>query len=203
MINTYRGPVWYEETVIKHPHRHFQHLTPIKANWHPLEDIVVCGRYPDKRNISKYHYEDLYKKPLNCKIYFYASVTESDGVSDTGLRTIDFFDATNGKLLLQHHTPTFNHIVSLSKFNSLGDTLACGAGRYVVIWKPNFKQQDDTDKKFFKRSSKRGDDDDDDDDDEDKKKPPKDNKINKTKLFQRKSTKKEAKKINVTWKKEK
>lgn len=101
--------------------------------------------------------------------------------------------------MLQHHYAGFNHIVSLSKFNNIGDTLACGAGRYIVIWKPNYKEQEDLDKKFFGRSNKRGDDDDDDDDD---KKPPKDNKINKTKLFER-GAKKEAKKINVHWKNEK
>lgn len=44
--NYFRGPLWDIERVIHHPHRQFQHLTPIRAYWHPLEDIVFAGRYP-------------------------------------------------------------------------------------------------------------------------------------------------------------
>lgn len=126
---------------------------------------------------------------------------ESDSVSEAGIRTVDFLDATTGKLKHQLHHPGFNHIVSLNKFNHIGDTLASGAGRHIVIWKPNFKDQERSDEKFFSHGNKK-DSDDDDDDDEDK--PLKDKKlnINKTNLFGRESTRKETKKINVTWLKE-
>lgn len=39
--------LWQEPTkVVSHPHRNFQHMTDIKATWHPLcEDMCVIGRY--------------------------------------------------------------------------------------------------------------------------------------------------------------
>ena len=46
-LRIYKGPFWDLERVLPHPHRQFQHLTPIKATWHPLVDLVVAGRYPD------------------------------------------------------------------------------------------------------------------------------------------------------------
>ena len=46
-MRIYKGPFWDLERVLPHPHRQFQHLTPIKATWHPLVDLVVAGRYPD------------------------------------------------------------------------------------------------------------------------------------------------------------
>ncbi|CAL1290488.1 unnamed protein product [Larinioides sclopetarius] len=45
-IRVYKSSIWNDKLIINHPHRQFQHLTPIKATWHPLEDIVVVGRYP-------------------------------------------------------------------------------------------------------------------------------------------------------------
>jgi DNA damage-binding protein 2 len=33
---------------LPHPHRHFQHLTPIEGSWHPtLPSVFVIGRYPE------------------------------------------------------------------------------------------------------------------------------------------------------------
>ncbi len=44
---------------LSHPHRPFQHLTPIVANWHPVvPSTFVIGRYPeqvsDRRTIDVY-----------------------------------------------------------------------------------------------------------------------------------------------------
>ena len=44
---------------LSHPHRPFQHLTPIVANWHPVvPNTFVIGRYPqkdiDRRTIDVY-----------------------------------------------------------------------------------------------------------------------------------------------------
>ncbi|KAH8042868.1 hypothetical protein HPB51_026300 [Rhipicephalus microplus] len=47
-LRVYRGPAWREPLIIPHPHRQFQHLTPIQASWHPMENLIVVGRYPDK-----------------------------------------------------------------------------------------------------------------------------------------------------------
>ncbi|GBO04883.1 DNA damage-binding protein 2, partial [Araneus ventricosus] len=75
-IRVYKSSIWNEELIINHPHRQFQHLTPIKATWHPLEDIIVVGRYPD------------------C------------GMNEYSARCIDFFDGSTGKLLQKLRSPT-------------------------------------------------------------------------------------------------
>ncbi|MBN3321749.1 DDB2 protein, partial [Atractosteus spatula] len=92
------------QNVIIHPHRQFQHLTPIKATWHPLYDLVVAGRYPDNR------------------------------VSPDELRTIDVFDASTGEVVCQLHDPNAPGIISLNKFNLMGDTLGSGMGFNILIW---------------------------------------------------------------------
>ncbi|PSN31716.1 DNA damage-binding protein 2 [Blattella germanica] len=100
-LRIYRGPLWDLETIIHHPHRQFQHLTPIKATWHPLEDVVVVGRYPDKK---------------------------FPGYTSGELRTIDFFDADTGKHQYGLFSSDLNGICSLNRFNVLGDILATGMG---------------------------------------------------------------------------
>ncbi|XP_072550778.1 DNA damage-binding protein 2 [Salminus brasiliensis] len=104
-IRIYSSYDWSKPAqVIVHPHRQFQHLTPIKATWHPIYDLVVAGRYPDDRVF----------------------------VGDE--RTIDIFDANNGKLVCKLKDPNTNGIVSLNKFNPMGDVLASGMGYNVLIW---------------------------------------------------------------------
>lgn len=41
---------WSEIASINHPHRHYQYITPIRAEWHPLADLIVVGRYPNQRD---------------------------------------------------------------------------------------------------------------------------------------------------------
>lgn len=181
-IKVYRSPLWYEETSIVHPHRQFQHLTQIRAYWHPLEDIIICGRYPNPKHI----------------------ITESDKAGKDGTRSIDFFDADTGKLLHQHTSPGFNGIYCLNRFNHYGDALASGTGTQIVIWRPDYKEQERSDNKFFNRKNKKDDDDSGDDDDKDDKKPPKNlkntkNLFNKTNLVQREPVK--TKKLQLTLKK--
>ncbi|QQP53215.1 DNA damage-binding protein 2, partial [Caligus rogercresseyi] len=48
-LRVYRAPQWTCQNVIAHPHRQFQHLSPIIATWHPLVDLIVVGRYPDPK----------------------------------------------------------------------------------------------------------------------------------------------------------
>ncbi|XP_056621464.1 DNA damage-binding protein 2 [Triplophysa dalaica] len=93
------------DQIIKHPHRQFQHLTPIKATWHPMYDIIVAGRYPDDRVF----------------------------VNDK--RTIDFYDASSGSLVHQLRDPNTPGIISLNKFSPTGDVLASGMGFNILIWK--------------------------------------------------------------------
>ena len=54
-LRVYRSHNWEEPAlVMNHAHRHFQHMTNIRASWHPFhEDLCVVGRYaevddPDK-----------------------------------------------------------------------------------------------------------------------------------------------------------
>ena len=48
-IRVYHSHSWEQPAMLmKHPHRHFQHLTNIRASWHPFyEDLCLIGRYPD------------------------------------------------------------------------------------------------------------------------------------------------------------
>ncbi|XP_012644647.1 DNA damage-binding protein 2 [Microcebus murinus] len=93
--------------LIPHPHRHFQHLTPIKATWHPRYNLIVVGRYPDPNFKSCTPYE---------------------------LRTIDVFDGNSGKMMCQLYDPESSGISSLNEFNPMGDTLASAMGYHILIW---------------------------------------------------------------------
>ncbi|XP_008572916.1 PREDICTED: DNA damage-binding protein 2 [Galeopterus variegatus] len=93
--------------LIPHPHRHFQHLTPIKATWHPRYNLIVVGRYPDPNFKSCTPYE---------------------------LRTVDVFDGNSGKMMCQLYDPESSGIISLNEFNPMGDTLASAMGYHILIW---------------------------------------------------------------------
>uniref|UniRef100_A0A673N2A9 DNA damage-binding protein 2 n=2 Tax=Sinocyclocheilus rhinocerous TaxID=307959 RepID=A0A673N2A9_9TELE len=90
--------------IIIHPHRQFQHLTPIKATWHPMYDLIVAGRYPD------------------------------DQVLVNDKRTIDIYDANSGGIVHQLRDPNAAGIISLNKFSPAGDVLASGMGYNILIW---------------------------------------------------------------------
>ncbi|XP_039540224.1 DNA damage-binding protein 2 isoform X2 [Pimephales promelas] len=104
-IRVYCSYDWTKpDQIIIHPHRQFQHLTPIKATWHPMYDLIVAGRYPD------------------------------DQVLVNDKRTIDVYDANSGDLVHQLRDPNAAGIISLNKFNSTGDVLASGMGYNILIW---------------------------------------------------------------------
>ncbi|XP_068219809.1 DNA damage-binding protein 2-like [Palaemon carinicauda] len=137
-LRVYAGPSFSLMQIIAHPHRHFQHLTPIKAIWHPLRDIIVVGRYPDPE---------------------FPDYTEGE------LKSIDFFDAASGELLHQHVTKELsNKIVSLNLFNRSGDQMLSAAGMCAFLWKPEFPKQ--SKRKLEDGKNKPFDDDDDDNDDD-------------------------------------
>ncbi|XP_076127667.1 DNA damage-binding protein 2 isoform X2 [Alosa pseudoharengus] len=105
-IRVYASSDWSKpEHIIQHPHRQFQHITAIKATWHPVYDLIVAGRYPDERFC----------------------------VGD--VRSVDVFDANTGYLLRQMLDPNAKGIISLNKFNPLGDVLASGMGVNILVWK--------------------------------------------------------------------
>ncbi|XP_074853405.1 DNA damage-binding protein 2 isoform X3 [Carettochelys insculpta] len=107
-IRVYSSSDWTKvQHLIPHPHRQFQHLTPIKATWHPRYDLIVAGRYPDPK---------------------------FPGYTVDELRTVDIFDGNTGEMVCQLHDPNASGIISLNKFNSMGDTLASGMGFNILIW---------------------------------------------------------------------
>ncbi|KAK3891857.1 hypothetical protein Pcinc_004258 [Petrolisthes cinctipes] len=165
-IRVYSCPSFTHSITIPHPHRHFQHLTPIKATWHPLRDIIVVGRYPDP----------LFPHSSECSSPYSADKKPFSGKPQGGreARTIDLYDGVTGQLLHQLSDPaSANKIVSLNLFNPSGDTLLSAAGIGVWVWKPKFKQEPSANKKSDKGkanhnshsddSSSSSDDDDDDD----------------------------------------
>ncbi|XP_051512153.1 DNA damage-binding protein 2-like [Myxocyprinus asiaticus] len=104
-IRVYCSYDWSKpDQIILHPHRQFQHLTSIKATWHPMYDLIVAGRYPDDRVL----------------------------VNDK--RTIDIYDANTGGLVHQLRDPNAAGIISLNKFSPTGDVLASGMGFNILIW---------------------------------------------------------------------
>lgn len=104
-LRVYRGPLWQDVTIIKQPHRQFQHLTPIQATWHPSEDLIVVGRYPDRKFM------------------------END------VRGIDLFDGHTGKMLGKIHSSlALSGIYCLNSFNCSGELLASGMGTQAVIF---------------------------------------------------------------------
>ncbi|XP_052008660.1 DNA damage-binding protein 2 [Xyrauchen texanus] len=104
-IRVYCSYDWSKpDQIIPHPHRHFQHLTPIKATWHPMYDLIVAGRYPDDRFL----------------------------VNDE--RTVDIYEANRGGLVHQLRDPNAAGIISLNKFSPTGDVLASGMGFNILIW---------------------------------------------------------------------
>ncbi|KAM7396802.1 hypothetical protein PAMP_019813 [Pampus punctatissimus] len=107
-IRVYSSSDWSKpQQIIQHPHRQFQHLTPIKATWHPVYDLVVAGRYPDER------------------------------VCPGDQRTIDIFDANTAELVCQLQDPTASGIKSINKFNPIGDVIGSGMGVTVLVWDRN------------------------------------------------------------------
>ncbi|XP_069824513.1 DNA damage-binding protein 2 [Dendropsophus ebraccatus] len=107
-IRVYSAYDWSTpQRIIPHPHRQFQHLTAIKATWHPRYDLIVAGRYPDP---------------------------QFPGYTADELRTVDVFDGQNGNIVCQLYDPYASGIVSLNKFNPMGDLLASGMGFNILIW---------------------------------------------------------------------
>ncbi|XP_011405643.1 PREDICTED: DNA damage-binding protein 2-like [Amphimedon queenslandica] len=87
-----------------HPHRQFQHMTHIKATWHPFyEDLCVIGRYPNS--------EDTNKK-----------------------RCVDIIDLKKGVVAGQLYDPSMAQIMTVNQFNRFGDMLATGMGCNALLW---------------------------------------------------------------------
>lgn len=107
-IRVYASSDWSKpQHVIQHPHRQFQHLTPIKATWHPTYDLIVAGRYPDER------------------------------VCPGNQRTIDIYDSNTAELVYQLHDPSAPGIKSVNKFSPMGDVIGSGMGLTVLVWDRN------------------------------------------------------------------
>ncbi|XP_044050500.1 DNA damage-binding protein 2 isoform X3 [Siniperca chuatsi] len=107
-IRVYSSSDWSKpQHIIQHPHRQFQHLTPIKATWHPVYDLIVVGRYPDDR------------------------------VCPGDQRSIDIFDSNTAELVCQLQDPTASGIKSINKFNPVGDVIGSGMGVTVLVWDRN------------------------------------------------------------------
>lgn len=98
--------LWKEPScIVTHPHRSFQHMTDIRATWHPLyEDMCVIGRWPKKDDPSQ-------------------------------LRTVDLIDLKSKEVCGQLHCPHLSGIIQLNEFSRSGDCLASGMGYTGLIWK--------------------------------------------------------------------
>ncbi|KAJ3405331.1 DNA damage-binding protein 2 [Chytridiales sp. JEL 0842] len=93
-----------------HPHRQFQHLTSIRADWHPVvPNVFTIGRYP-------------------------AAETPTDR------RTIDVFSYIPGglnggvSLVSRIEDPRVSGIQALARFNYFGDAIASCSGFTSYVW---------------------------------------------------------------------
>lgn len=116
-IRVYDPHDWSEPSiVVEHPHRHYQHLTDIKASWHPVyDDVCVIGRYP--------------------------APEDSDQT-----RTVDLIDLQTGSRVGSFHSLSAGGIIGQNKFNKRGDTLASGMGYHALIWQPSYDIESTTTK---------------------------------------------------------
>ncbi|XP_029288776.1 DNA damage-binding protein 2 isoform X2 [Cottoperca gobio] len=115
-IRIYSSSDWSKpQHIIQHPHRQFQHLTPIKAAWHPVYDLIVAGRYPDDR------------------------------VCPGDQRTIDIYNSNTAELVCQLQDPTVSGIKSINKFSPMGDVIGSGMGVTVLVWDRNKSLMSDSD----------------------------------------------------------
>nr|XP_061825489.1 DNA damage-binding protein 2-like [Nerophis lumbriciformis] len=104
-IRVYSSHDWSKpQQIIQHPHRQFQHLSPIKATWHPVYDLIVVGRYPDDR------------------------------VCLGDQRTVDIFDSNTAELVCQLQDSVVGGIKSINKFSPTGEVIGSGMGVTVLIW---------------------------------------------------------------------
>lgn len=127
-VRVYLAPEWHLEKTVLHPHRFFQHITPIKATWHPLLDLAVIGRYPDP-NFAGYH--------------------------ENELRTIDIIDVDSEKVVARLHDPSAPGLVCVNKFNIDGDTLLSGMGVNLLLWKRK-EEAAKIQESFMSKLSRRG-----------------------------------------------
>ena len=91
----------------------YQALNFQQAHWHPLEDIVVIGRYPDPKMV---------------------------GYESSEPRSVDFFDASDGNLLFQLESVGHKGIMSLNRFDQVGNVLATAMGQNILLWKPKYSE---------------------------------------------------------------
>ncbi|XP_014249313.1 DNA damage-binding protein 2-like [Cimex lectularius] len=145
-LRVYRGPNFDLETIIYHPHRQFQHLTGIRATWHPLADLIVIGRYPDP------HWPN-YENEV--------------------LKSIDIIDPSSGKIKVQMVSNSLKGISSLNEMNPTGDLMASGMGMHLLYWRLKHQTDNKLPKSDNKHSDDSGNDDDSENENKTDKPPPK------------------------------
>ncbi|KAJ3334103.1 DNA damage-binding protein 2 [Blyttiomyces sp. JEL0837] len=100
--------------IIPHPHRPFQHLTAIRADWHPTIGGMFCvGRYPPSENPTDRRTIDVF--------YWNPSSLDSE-IADV-------------KIVSRIEDARVSGIHSLAKFNVSGDVIAGCSGFTSYIWK--------------------------------------------------------------------
>ncbi len=109
------GPhnLWRHPTgVISHTHKMFQHMTDMRATWHPIyENVCVVGRYPNKDNTDQ-------------------------------SRTIDLIDVESQERVGYFYNPELRQLIQVNQFNKSGTCLASGMGYTGLIWQQGHMEED-------------------------------------------------------------
>ncbi len=62
------------------------------------------------------------------------------GYESSEPRSVDFFDASDGSLLYQLEPVGHKGIISLNRFDQVGNVLASAMGQNILLWKPKYSE---------------------------------------------------------------
>ena len=104
-LRVYEAHRWDEPSAaLSHPHRSFQHMTRIRATWHPVfEDLCVVGRYPEKGSPDQ-------------------------------TRGVDVVDLRRREVVGMFYNPSLKGLIQVNKFSPQGKFLASGMGYQGLLW---------------------------------------------------------------------
>eukprot|EP01041_Mallomonas_annulata_P012067 gene12067-25294_t len=160
--------------IITHPHKHYQHLTVIKASWHPLiKDFILIGRYDKQRGIDLLNVNhelqlQLHHKKLQSQHNHSNNTTSSKfqsySIEDSNPTNISSTSSTSRSIEESSQSERiFNlqgeisTICCINKFNHNATLLASATANNIVVWSPNENNNDNNDDDIVDRhTSNRG-----------------------------------------------
>ncbi|KNC47970.1 DNA damage-binding protein 2 [Thecamonas trahens ATCC 50062] len=112
--------------VINHPNSFYQHMTPIKASWHPIHpEFFVVGSY---KSLSKRSTTAAF---AGMDKDAYAHIAEYRGIDLYNAVTLDHVAAIPATVVTEKP-----RVFAVNKFSATGDVLLSGSGHSLYAWRP-------------------------------------------------------------------